>query len=288
MTARTVCVYMPTRNRLDLLGRAIGSILGQTYRDIELVVVDDASSDGTRGALEQLARQDPRLKPLFLPTASGACAARNRAIAAASGRWITGCDDDDYFRPRRIEELVAAWEATQEQPQPCSALYTDYFIEERNNRRSSVSLPERVDAMAIRQRNAVGSQVFTLTETLRRVGGFDTRLPAWQDFDLWLRIITEVGPMRKAGSSSYVMDQSHGLPRISTDRGGRVKVAFELFVQKHGHLYTKRERSLLYLNYLQYEQVPFTPLDVLRGLRAGEFRAYAGGLLAKALRGLSH
>ena len=101
-----VTVYIPTYNRKFLLERAILSVLNQTYHNIEVIVVDDGSIDGTRELLVEMAKKDNRLHYYFKENNSGACKSRNIAIANANGFFITGLDDDDYFEKNRVESFV--------------------------------------------------------------------------------------------------------------------------------------------------------------------------------------
>lgn len=91
-----VTIYIPTKNRLDLLKRAIKSVRDQTYSNIELIVVDDGSKDGTREYLEK-EHEAGLLRAIFHQESLGACVARNAAIELSQGEFITGLDDDDYF-----------------------------------------------------------------------------------------------------------------------------------------------------------------------------------------------
>ncbi len=101
-----VSVYVPTYNRIELLKRALTSVLSQSYQNIEVIIVDDKSSDGTQEFLTGMAKQDNRVKPILKEQNSGACISRNLAIESAEGEFITGLDDDDYFLPGRIAYFV--------------------------------------------------------------------------------------------------------------------------------------------------------------------------------------
>ncbi|HBM8534493.1 TPA: glycosyltransferase family 2 protein, partial [Escherichia coli] len=105
-----VTVYIPTFNRVELLKRAVNSVLRQTYKNIEVIIVDDASTDGTHNYLELISRKDNRVKYFIKQERSGACISRNIAIQNATGKYITGLDDDDYFLDTRIEDFVRQWE----------------------------------------------------------------------------------------------------------------------------------------------------------------------------------
>ncbi|MFD2837427.1 glycosyltransferase family 2 protein [Azotobacter vinelandii] len=98
--APLVSVYIPTRNRLEKLERALRSVLGQTYANHEILVCDDASTDGTFERISRLARSERKIRYLRNPAPRGACSARNLGIFAARGEFITGLDDDDEFTPR--------------------------------------------------------------------------------------------------------------------------------------------------------------------------------------------
>src|SRR5690606_27836296 len=94
-----VTIYIPTYNRCHLLQRAVDSVLSQTHTDLEIIIVDDGSTDGTHDWLAQLAQQEPRVRYILKPENSGACVSRNIAIEQARGEFVTGLDDDDHFAP---------------------------------------------------------------------------------------------------------------------------------------------------------------------------------------------
>lgn len=100
-----VSIILCTYNRKHLVGRAIASVLRQTWADWELVIVDDGSTDGSERPLLQAARRDPRL--LFLRHANrGLALSRNAGVAVASGKYITFLDSDDELMPSHLEKRV--------------------------------------------------------------------------------------------------------------------------------------------------------------------------------------
>lgn len=106
MSAVTVSVVMPVYNGEDCLRECLDSICAQTLRDIEIICVDDGSSDGSLAILDEYASKDKRIRVIAQPN-SGAAAARNKGIAIASGEYLSVLDSDDRFEPDMLEKMVA-------------------------------------------------------------------------------------------------------------------------------------------------------------------------------------
>lgn len=102
-----ISVLMPAWNSEATLSKAAGSILGQSWRNLELLIVDDASTDGTRAVMERLAQSDSRVRVLHNATNFGPYVSKNIALDAARGEWVTGQDADDWSHPRRLERQMA-------------------------------------------------------------------------------------------------------------------------------------------------------------------------------------
>jgi glycosyltransferase involved in cell wall biosynthesis len=227
--SQLVTVYIPTYNRLHLLQRAVDSVLNQTYKNIELIVVDDNSNDGTKDYLTELAKKDHRVNYKINTSNLGASASRNKAIQAASGEFITGLDDDDYFLRRRIEDFLDVWRI--KKPKTI-ALFTsvtkkvgekDFFLDKK------ISIVSQRDLL---YSNYLGNQVFVPIQALREIHGFDAVLLAWQDLDCWYRLLAE-GLAERVDNQSYVMDISHAHERISKDALQKVDESFEVFCKKY-------------------------------------------------------
>ncbi len=101
----------PAFNSSRTLGRAIGSALAQTLRDLELLIVDDGSADDTLAVARALERSDARVRVIALPCNRGKPYAMNLAMAEAAGRWIAVLDADDWYDVQRLEKLIATGEA---------------------------------------------------------------------------------------------------------------------------------------------------------------------------------
>lgn len=105
-------VITPVFNSARTLRRAVTSALGQTLRNLEVIVVDDGSTDGSRLVAEELAREDSRVRVVGLPKNRGKPHAMNLAGSMAAGEWIAVLDADDWYEPDRLERLLAAAEAS--------------------------------------------------------------------------------------------------------------------------------------------------------------------------------
>lgn len=246
-----VSVYMPTKNRVELLRRAVDSVLGQTHRELELWVVDDGSTDGTANYLRETRVADPRLHVIRNEVSCGAPRARNLAIGQARGEFVTGLDDDDSFHERRIEALVAAWRRHEQAGTRFSCLYTQDVQSNDVHGRVS-SKPPRVEYDDLFFYNLIGNQVFTRREYLMEAGLFDEQMPAWQDLDLFMRLVKRYGSALLVDEPLYVLELAARDDRISSS-AVRVQAAYErlaakvanhppvarqgLFLQRFGKLY---------------------------------------------------
>ncbi len=184
-----VSVVMPTYNRAGLLPRAIGSILAQSFADWELVVTDDASTDGTWAALTEWAAKDSRIKPHRnaknqYPDISKIL---NDGLARAQGEYIARLDDDDWWIDAdKLKKQVAYLDAHPD----CVIVGTGVVVEDgAGNERYRYLKPE-TDA-AVRE-SALSSNPFTHSTVLYRkaaalaAGGYE-RLYA-EDWELWLEM----------------------------------------------------------------------------------------------------
>ena len=106
MATPTVTVVMPTYDRLSLLRAAVSSVLAQSFNDLELLVVDDGSTDGTAEYLAGI--DDPRVRRIALPHTGNVARARNAGAAQATGGILTFLDSDDLWLPRKLEMQLAA------------------------------------------------------------------------------------------------------------------------------------------------------------------------------------
>ncbi len=179
-----ISVIIPTHNRVDLLPRALDSVLAQTLPPREIILVDDGSTDPTGDLMK---RNYPAVRCLR-QACRGVSAARNLGISAARGEWIALLDSDDAWLPGKLQ---AQQEALATHPGYRLCHTEEIWI--RNGRRVN---PMRKHAKS-------GGHIFRLClplcvispssvlihrDLVNETGGFDETLPACEDYDLWLRI----------------------------------------------------------------------------------------------------
>jgi glycosyltransferase involved in cell wall biosynthesis len=187
----TVSVVVPTHDRRDLLLRTLRSVLAQQAVALEVLVVDDASIDGTADAVAGLG--DPRVRLIRHDRVARVAASRNAGIAAARGTWIALLDDDDLWSPEKLDAQLAAAEHA-----GCSWVYAGAVEIDGSGRLLGGTPPPSPDALAsgLRGSNLMPagcSNVVVRADVVRAVGGFDTALRHLADWDLWLRLL-DVGP----------------------------------------------------------------------------------------------
>ena len=180
-----VSVVIPTRDRWELLQRALRGALGQTGVELEVVVVDDGSADGTP---ERLAgHSDERLRVVRHERSLGVARARNDGIAAAHGEWVAFLDDDDLWAPDKLSRQLAAGERAG------AALVFARVVELDASLRALrlMHLP-RAEGLerTLLDTNVIPtpSSVLARTELVREVGSFDEELRVLADWDLWLAL----------------------------------------------------------------------------------------------------
>jgi glycosyltransferase involved in cell wall biosynthesis len=262
-----VTVYIPTKNRLQLLRRAVNSVLSQTHRQIELIVVSDGSDDGTCEYVNAL-REHISVKLIHNDKSVGACAARNQAIHAASGQFITGLDDDDIFLPHRVETFLSEWRRQEEGGQRFSCLF-DRRIVNVGEQAWLWDTDASVSAEQIVRTNAVGNQVFTTPQRMKDAGCFDPEMPAWQDWEMWVRLIKTGGPALSIRANTYIMDISHEFERITQKSSDKIIRAARMFYQKHCE---RDDLAGLLYSLGGYEQVRLTLGDIGVMLRSKHAR----------------
>jgi len=178
-----VSVIIPTYNRRNCITIALNSVVAQSYKDYEIIVVDDGSTDDTT---EVLAPYRGTLR-YFYQENRGIAGARNRGIREAKGEYIAFLDSDDYWVPEKLARQVACFS---ENPHygmvatRCSSISPKGKFRKKNRPgKSGWILLDLFNANFIRTSSAMITR-----ECLESVGLFDESLPECEEYDLWLRI----------------------------------------------------------------------------------------------------
>ena len=252
--APLVSVIIPTHNRAGLVSRSIRSVLDQTYQAVEVIVVDDGSSDDTGTVVRGIS--DPRVRYLRHEQPRGACAARNSGIDAARGEWMAFLDDDDRFLPRKIERQLAV-------AADCVAVVTAF--QRLGGSHPRVLGMQTIELAHLRRGNRFsGSGILARAEVARSVR-FDESLPRGQDWDFLIRLVA-------SGTVRY-------LPEIlfEVDNGPHVRITNWM----KGRSFDEIERSAIPL---VKKLKPFLGGYWTRYLMAGYLTAYIGSQGAPAAR----
>ena len=266
---------MPTHNRARELGRAASSVLAQHVENLELVIVDDSSSDDTPEVLDRLASQDGRVRVVRTDATVGPCVARNRGLEVAQGELVAFCDDDDAWFPGVGEvvmeflsahpDVVAAssWHVVLHAESGGAAVFRGplEYGHEQLLWQNFVALP-----FAVVRRNA-----------LRFTVSFDPDLPTGEDWDLWLRCSSD-GLVRTVPHVGYLYTQ-HGGSRVTRTAEAQV-TGRRNFVAKHGAAMTGSCRRFHETVLAGYEH---RRGGMLRGLAPGRGRSTRDALVVAAL-----
>lgn len=232
-----VSIIIPTRNRAGLLPRALTSALGQTYSPVEIVVVDDGSTDGTPELVDTWKTRHSNLRYLRQDTPMGASAARNRGLREANGVLVAMLDDDDEFAADRIETLTAL----HRQHPAWSFVCSDYLVV----RRSGIRRSRKAGVISLERilwTNLASQSILATRERMLSIGGFDETFSAAQDYDAFTRLIDAYGPGFRLGRALYTCHQDHQAPRISTDVAGARRGHYQYY-RAHKRRMTRAQRA---------------------------------------------
>ena len=187
-----VSVVIPTRDRIDLLKETLESVLAQVDVELEVIVVDDGSSQDVAAVLDEL--DDDRVRLLRNDDSMGVSAARNRGIEAASAPWVACVDDDDLWAPEKLRLQLDAGGASGRSWVYVGAVNVTPRL--RVVAGAEPMAPEEV-ASRIRSVNLVpggASGVLMKRDVALRIGGFDGSFHHFADWDLWMRLAEEGPP----------------------------------------------------------------------------------------------
>ena len=212
-----VSVIIPTYNRGWVLKEAIDSVLAQEFKEFELIVVDDGSTDNTGEILDSYEQDIIVLRQ----SNKGVSAARNRGITEAAGRLVAFLDSDDLWLPRKLTSQVDFFNLN-----PAAVINQTEEIWVRNGVRVNPKTRHHKFSGMIFERSLAlclvsPSAVMIKKNLFSEVGVFDENLPACEDYDLWLRIscrypvhLIETPLIMKRGGHADQLSKAPGLDKF--------------------------------------------------------------------------
>lgn len=238
----TFSVITATYNRGDMINRTIDSILAQSFKDFEYIIVDDGSTDDTREVVKRY--DDERIQYIRLDNNQGANFARNQGIERATGKYISFLDSDDIYLPKRLERVAEEFSNC---PEDIGCVFHSY--EEIYPNRDPGVVPATEEDLSLSDfsdGNPVGSFLAaTFRQTvLDSVGYLDDTMPSCQDIEFYFRVadqysfrgINEILARKRVHESSI---------SASLDR----RIAGEQrLVEKHGQIISDKRLEWQHLN----------------------------------------
>jgi len=241
-----ISVIIPTKNRAHYVSSAVQSVLGQTFGDFEVLIVDGASTDNTREVVSKF--HDERIRYIRERKDRGASASRNTGISQSRGKFIAFLDDDDLWVPSKLSKQLNLFDKN-----PCiGAVSAGAWIINENDETIGFRIPSLRGNIfpKILSKNHVGncSMVLVRKECFEKSGLFDENLEASEDYDLWVRLTKHYE--FDYVNEPLVLYRVHE-KRISTNPYKALR-AKKLLIKKHSKELTKLSNHRRILGSWQY------------------------------------
>lgn len=209
-----VSIVMPAYNCEKYVTEAIDSVLAQTHKSWELLVIDDGSKDNTPQIINEYGNKDFRIKPFSSDKNTGVSATRNRGIELASGDWIAFLDSDDMWEPTKLEKQLKIAEK-----ESAEFLFTraSYINEEGESFKGIFEVPEKLSYKKLRNHNIIScSSVLVKRKYFENIKMEKDEMH--EDYAVWLRIL-------KLGVIAYGVNEPLLIYRISRNSksGNKIK-----------------------------------------------------------------
>ncbi len=187
MQNNLVSIITPSYGSASFISDTIESVLNQTYKNWEMLIVDDLSPDNSNKTIEEYTKKDGRIKLIKLEKNSGPAVARNKAIKEAQGRYIAFLDADDLWLPNKLEIQIKFMKEKK-----CALSYTSYnLIDEENKGLGEFIVPTSVSHSDLLKTNSIGClTVIYDTEIIGKT--YFPDIIKKQDFALWLKILENI------------------------------------------------------------------------------------------------
>ncbi len=182
-----VSAIIPTHNRSKLLQRAINSVLSQTYKNFEIIIIDDGSNDNTQNICQKFIDENENIRYIRNENSAGGAEARNIGMRQAKGEIITFLDDDDEWLPQKLEKQIEIFKQNPE----VGIVGTNYFwIDVEKNHIKKIKLPQKQSLKTLLLENTLGSFSFNAIQKrlFEKYGGIRPDMKSSQDWHFWLKL----------------------------------------------------------------------------------------------------
>jgi len=254
-------VVIPTYSAAETLPRAIASVLNQSLRDLEVIVVDDASTDHSWDLISGLMQKDGRVRAVRNKTNRGKSVSMNRALSVARGRWLAVLDADDWYHPDRLEALITEGERRHVE----MVADNQFFFDARANQMVGTAWPEGQTSWPLTFDDFLaGSNAFDnfnlgmlkpvlRTDFMRNVGlGYEATARQGEDFFHLLQFYLSGGEAVVCDTPYYYYTQPYGSVSHEWSHDERVRYDFQnayeinrRYLLEAEHVLTARQRRRL-------------------------------------------
>jgi len=207
-----VSIITPSYNSSKFIKDCVASVFSQTYKNWEMIIVDDCSKDNSKEIISELSTKDKRIKPIFLEKNVGAAEARNAAIRQSKGKYVAFLDSDDLWNPKKLEKQLSFMYENE-----IAFSYTNYqFMSENGEDLSNIiSAPEKMTYDSYLKNTIIGC--LTVIIDREKSGKFEMpNIRSSHDMALWLLIM-------KRGFSAYGLDENLARYRIVSTSNTAIK-----------------------------------------------------------------
>jgi glycosyltransferase involved in cell wall biosynthesis len=259
-----VSVLITTFNRCRLLNRAIMSVLKQDYPIIEIIVVDDGSTDDTQNLMNLLCSEYKNIHYIKHPTNLGNARARNTAWQNSNGKYLAFLDDDDYWiKENKISIQVSSFEKASVKIGICC---TRVLIKIKNKHQVEIpkSFPLNMRFQILQGNEVIHNSTVMIKKSLMiKVGGFDVKLPRGIDSEFFRNVITKHNYEILFLPITTTYYETDGIDRITTKRGF-IEAKKILFV--HAYMLKKYWKEYLtepYALFIRFKNLILQPIRVI-------------------------
>jgi len=223
-----ISIVLPVYNREKLLPLAIESCLNQSFKDFELIIIDDCSKDNSVLVAKEYAGQDSRIKVIVNQTNKKLPSSLNIAFKEANGRYFTWTSDDNLFHEKALEEMNNFLDNSPD----IGLVYTDYTLIDEQGKVGARLYQEPPEFLPIR--DCVGACFLYRADLAKQVGGYNKNMQLVDDYEYWLRfgLVTKFAHIPESLYFYRVHDQSLTIERKVEAKNAK-RALKELFKDKY-------------------------------------------------------